>query len=116
LILFGVNSSPDVVLLIQLLNAFSFPAMWMAGVAYAHERAPVGMGATAQGLFSAMVFGIGAAAGGFLGGPLLEILGGRGLFLVYGILALTVAGIGVGIERFLPKEKRTASNVTPNAI
>ncbi len=116
LILFGVNRSPDLVLLIQLLNAFSFPAMWMAGVAYAHERAPAGLGATAQGLFAAMVFGIGAATGGFLGGPLLEILGGRGLFLVYGILALSVAGIGVGIERFLPKEKRAAADIVKVAM
>jgi PPP family 3-phenylpropionic acid transporter len=105
LILFGLNSSPDLILLIQLLNGFSFAAMWMAGVAYAHERAPAGLTTTAQGLFSATVFGIGSATGGFLGGPLLEILGGRGLFLVYGSVAITIVAIGAVIGHFLPKEK-----------
>jgi PPP family 3-phenylpropionic acid transporter len=105
LILFGLNTSPDLILLIQLLNGVSFAAMWMAGVAYAHEHAPAGMTTTAQGLFAAMVFGIGNATGGFLGGPLLETLGGRGLFLVYGILVSAVVAAGVVIGRFLPAEK-----------
>jgi MFS transporter, PPP family, 3-phenylpropionic acid transporter len=108
LVLFGLNTSPDWILLIQLLNGLSFPAMWMAGVAYAHERAPAGLTATAQGMFSAMVFGIGNAAGGFLGGPLLETLGGRGLFLVYGGIVLTIVTFGAVIGRLLPREPKAA--------
>jgi PPP family 3-phenylpropionic acid transporter len=108
LVLFGLNTSPDAVLLIQLLNGLSFPVLWMAGVAYAHERAPKGLSATAQGLLSAMVFGIGQAAGGFLGGPLLEILGGRGLFLTYGLIAWIMAGVGFFVGWILPKEKPAA--------
>jgi PPP family 3-phenylpropionic acid transporter len=111
LVLFGVNSSPDAVLLIQLLNGFSFPAMWMAGVAYAHERAPKGLSATAQGLLGAIVFGIGQAAGGFLGGPLLETIGGRGLFLLYGCLTLAVTAAGAVIRGFLPKENPAGRTV-----
>jgi PPP family 3-phenylpropionic acid transporter len=106
LVLFGWNTSPDLVLAIQLLNGLSFPVMWMAGVAYAHENAPPGLAATAQGLFGAMVFGIGQAVGGFLGGPLLESIGGRGLFLVYGIIALCVAAAGWLIGRFLDGRAR----------
>jgi PPP family 3-phenylpropionic acid transporter len=113
LILFGLNTSPDWIPLIQLLNGLSFPAMWMAGVAYAHERAPAGLTTTAQGMFSAMVFGIGSAAGGFLGGPLLEVLGGRGLFLTYGIIALTVVAIGAVIGRFLPADNLAAKTLEP---
>jgi PPP family 3-phenylpropionic acid transporter len=113
LILFGLNTSPDLILLIQLLNGVSFAAMWMAGVAYAHEHAPEGMTATAQGLFAAMVFGIGNATGGFLGGPLLETLSGRGLFLVYGILVSAVVAAGVVIGRFLPAEKPAAKVPAP---
>jgi PPP family 3-phenylpropionic acid transporter len=109
LILFGLNTSPDLILLIQLLNGVSFAAMWMAGVAYAHEHAPAGMTTTAQGLFAAMVFGIGSATGGFLGGPLLETLGGRGLFLVYGIIVSAIVAAGVVIGRFLPEEKPAAT-------
>jgi PPP family 3-phenylpropionic acid transporter len=111
LVLFGLNTSPDLVLLIQLLNGLSFPAMWMAGVAYAHERAPAGFTTTAQGMFSAMVFGVGSAAGGFLGGPLLEILGGRGLFLAYGIIAFAVLGIGMLIGKLLPEKKASVESL-----
>ena len=111
LVLFGVNTSPDLVLLIQLLNGLSFPAMWMAGVAYAHERAPAGFTTTAQGMFSAMVFGIGSAAGGFLGGPLLEILGGRGLFLAYGLIVFAILALGVLMGKLLPEEKKAADPV-----
>jgi PPP family 3-phenylpropionic acid transporter len=104
LVLFGLNSSPDLILLIQLLNGLCFAAMWMAGVAYAHERAPAGLTATAQGLFGAMVFGIGNAAGGFFGGPLLEVLGGRGLFLAYGCVVIAIVAASAAIGHFLPKE------------
>lgn len=104
LVLFGLNSVPELILPIQLLNGLSFPVMWMAGVAYAHERAPAGYTASAQGMFSAMVFGIGSATGGFLGGLLLEDLGGRGLFLVYGGIVFAVVAIGALIGRLLPAE------------
>jgi PPP family 3-phenylpropionic acid transporter len=114
LILFGLNASPDSALLIQLLAGLSFPPLMMAGIAYAHEHSPPGMGATFQGLFAAMVFGIGAAAGGFLGGPLLETLGGRGLFLVYGILTLSITGIGAAIGLLLPKEAPSHAEVSSN--
>jgi MFS family permease len=55
-------------------------------------------------MFSAMVFGIGSATGGFLGGLLLEDLGGRGLFLVYGGIVFAVVAIGALIGRLLPAE------------
>jgi PPP family 3-phenylpropionic acid transporter len=101
--------------LIQLLNGLTFPAMWMAGVAYAHERAPAGLTTSAQGMFSAMVFGIGSAAGGFLGGPLLEILGGRGLFMTYGVIVFVILAIGVLIGRLLPEEKKAAAGAVDPA-
>jgi PPP family 3-phenylpropionic acid transporter len=110
LFLLGLNTSPDLILPIQLLNGLTFSAMWMAGVAYTHERAPRGLTTTAQGIFTAMVIGIGCAAGGFLGGPLLETLGGRGLFLVYGIIVSAIVAAGILIGRFLPEEKAAASD------
>jgi PPP family 3-phenylpropionic acid transporter len=112
LILFGWNSSPDLVLAIQLLNGLAFPMMWVAGVALAHETAPSGLTATAQGLFSSMVMGIGMAAGGFLGGPLLESLGGRGLFTIYGIVTLLMVGVGAAIGRLLPEKRKPAAIVS----
>jgi PPP family 3-phenylpropionic acid transporter len=104
LLLFAASSTPGMAVAVQLLNGFTFPMMWLAGVAYANRNAPFGMTTTAQGLFSAMVFGVGSAVGGFLGGPLLESLGGRGLFLVFGLIVLAITTIVALIETRLPKE------------
>jgi MFS transporter, PPP family, 3-phenylpropionic acid transporter len=104
-LLFAANTSPTLALVIQLLNGFTFPAMWLAGVAWANANAPQGMTATAQGLFGAMTFGFGMAVGGFLGGPLLESLGGRGLYLVFGIIALSTVVVAAVVERSLPKAR-----------
>lgn len=78
---------PWLVLPIQLLHGPSFSAMWVAGVSYAHEIAPEGMGATAQGVFSAVTMGLGAACGAFLGGWLYETVGGAIMFLWMGVIA-----------------------------
>lgn len=107
-LLFAANTSPTLALAIQLLNGFTFPAMWMAGVAWANAHAPQGMTATAQGLFGAMIFGFGMAVGGFLGGPLLESLGGRGLYLVFGCITLATVVVVALVERRLPKEAPAA--------
>ena len=79
--------------------------MWLAGVSYADENAPPGLKSTAQGLFGAMTFGFGSAVGGILGGPMLESLGGRGMFLVFGIIILVGLGVIEGIKRIFPEEK-----------
>lgn len=75
LLLFGITDTIALVFVLQLINGLTFTAMWIAGVAYADRIAPAGMGTTAQGYFSAMVFGFGPAVGGFLGGA---IAGGNG--------------------------------------
>lgn len=104
LLLFAVSGTPNIVLLVQLLNGLNFPVMWIAGVAYADERAPAGLSASAQGQFGAMVTGVGNAAGGFLGGLLLERLGGHGLFLVFGALVLFLVTIASLLYQRLPPE------------
>ncbi len=106
LILLAFTSLPVLVLFIQLLGGMTFPATWLAGVSYADAYAPEGMRATAQGLFGAMVFGFGTAVGGFLGGPLLEEQGGRGLFLVFGIVVLVTTTIVALFSRQLLRRPR----------
>ncbi len=107
MLLFVVAASPLVVLLVQLLNGLNFPIMWVAGVSYADENAPPGLRTTAQGLFSAMVFGIGMAVGGLIGGPVLESLGGRKLYLIFGITTLLTTTLVSLIHNRLPPEKET---------
>jgi PPP family 3-phenylpropionic acid transporter len=111
LLLFATSTTPGLVLFIQLLNGLTFPAMWMAGVSYADENAPAGLKTTAQGLFGAMVFGFGTAAGGFIGGPLLESMGGRTLYLVFGVVVLATVALVALIQRCLPAEQKISPQV-----
>jgi PPP family 3-phenylpropionic acid transporter len=93
LVLLAIVRTPEAALLLQLINGLTFPAMWIAGVAYADQYAPPGMRATAQGLFGAMVFGLGLAIGGFIGGPILESWGGQAVFLIFGVVVLIVVAV-----------------------
>jgi PPP family 3-phenylpropionic acid transporter len=88
LLLFAAISDPRLVFPVQLLNGLGYPLMWLAGVAYADQNAPPGLNATAQGLFGAMVGGFGTAVGGFCGGLLLDTIGGRGMYTIFGTIIL----------------------------
>jgi len=105
MLLLAASSTPILVLFTQLLNGLTLPAVWVAGVSYADENAPVGMRTTAQGLFNAMVSGFGMAVGGFVGGPLLENLGGQGLYLVFGAAVLVIIVFVALIYSHLPAER-----------
>jgi PPP family 3-phenylpropionic acid transporter len=104
---FAWASVPFAVLIVQGLGGAIFPAMWVAGVSYADEQAPAGLKSTAQGLFGAVSFGFGSAVGGLIGGPLLENIGGRGMFLVFGLIILGGLGIVEVVRRILPREEAT---------
>jgi PPP family 3-phenylpropionic acid transporter len=104
LILFAVAGTTTLVMLIQIISGLTFAAFWIAGVSYADENAPPGMRTTAQGLFSAMVMGIGTAVGGFIGGMLLESIGGRDLYLTFGITVLIIVTIVSVIYSRMPEE------------
>lgn len=77
------------VLPIHLLHGLSFSALWAAGVANADALAPEGMGATAQGMFAGVTFGIGASVGALLAGFLYEGAGPTVMFVVAGLIVLT---------------------------
>src|SRR3989304_149148 len=102
---YAVADTPFLVFIVQAFGGTIFPAMWLAGVSYADENAPDGLKSTAQGLFGAVTFGFGSAVGGFLGGLMLENLGGRGMFLVFGIIILVGLAVIEGIKSLLPSEK-----------
>ena len=113
-LLYAAVSTPLMVLVVQLLGGTMFPAMWLAGVSYADENAPAGLKSSAQGLFGAMTFGVGAAVSGFIAGPMLASIGGRGMFLVFGIIILAGIGVAEGLRRLFP-EKRDLSKAVPLA-
>jgi len=102
LLLFFFAVTPNLVLGLQLLNGLTFPLMWLSGVAYAHEHAPAGLVATAQGLFGAMVYGFGSAVGGFAGGPLFAAIGGRATYIVFGLVILGIVGMVGVLQRQAP--------------
>jgi len=90
---------PGWALLIQLLHGPTFSLMWIAGVSYADRIAPVGLEATAQGLFSGVMLGIGSAVGAFLGGLLYEHVGLVTMFRLAALLSL----VGVGFVLMIKK-------------
>ncbi len=103
-VLFGVVDNLFLAIALQGLGGAIFPAMWSAGVAYADENASAGLKSTAQGLLGAMTFGFGAAVSGFAGGLLLEGMGGRGMFMVFGIVILVGLGLIEGVKRIFPEK------------
>lgn len=103
----GAMTNPLLVLPISLLHGPSFAMMWTAGVADADTAAPPGLGATAQGLFAGMMFGLGAALGGFLGGPAYEIIGFARLFSLLGWLTFAMLLVFVA-ARLLPRRWKKA--------
>lgn len=98
----GAISDPWWVVPISLLHGPSFAVLWAAGVADADAAAPPGLGATAQGLFSGMMFGLGSALGGFLGGPAYEAIGFAAMYTLLGWLAFGMLVVFVA-ARLLPR-------------
>lgn len=78
------------VLPLQLLHGPTFGFLWVAGVSYASEIAPAGMGATAQGLFGSVMLGLAGAAGGLFGGFLYQAVGPAMMFRLAGVTILVV--------------------------
>jgi PPP family 3-phenylpropionic acid transporter len=99
---------PWIILITQLFHGLTFSAMWVAGVSYADEIAPPGLGATAQGLLSGVFMGISAATGAILGGILYQDFGGA---IMYRTMAIVVA---VSILIFFAAQRRfSQGNYSP---
>lgn len=101
---FGIVNTIPMAILVQAIGGMFFPAMWSAGVAYADEHAPVGLKSTAQGILGAVSFGIGSSVGGIICGILLESVGGRGMFLILGIIILVGLVLVEGVKRLIPEK------------
>ena len=81
-------TAPWQVLVISLLQGPTFAVMWTAGVAYAIQIAPRGLGTTAMGVFGGVVFGLGSALGALTGGLLYQHVGGTAPFIWAGVASI----------------------------
>jgi PPP family 3-phenylpropionic acid transporter len=99
LICYSLTTQPWVVLVIQLCHGLTFAAIYTAGVHFADQVAPPGMKATTQGMFSGTLMGFGSAAGGLLGGILLDRFSPGGMYGIIGTLVL------IGMVAFLLVER-----------
>jgi PPP family 3-phenylpropionic acid transporter len=103
-LLFGLVNTLPLAILVQALGGMLYPAFWSAGVAYADEHAPAGLKSTAQAIFGAASFGVGSAVGGLICGVLLESIGGRGMYMVLGIIILVGLGSIELFKRIVPEK------------
>jgi PPP family 3-phenylpropionic acid transporter len=86
--LFSIIRDPVLALLPQLLHGLSFACFLVGGVTFISERAPEGLGTTAQSVFSTVSYGLAAIVGTLGGGLLYDRIGMAGLFRVLLVTAL----------------------------
>ena len=79
---------------IQMLHAVSFGACHLGAVYLLANAVPQRLSATAQGLYSAMVGGIGLGGIMMVSGPLYDALAGRAFFVM---AAVSAAGVATGL-------------------
>jgi MFS transporter, PPP family, 3-phenylpropionic acid transporter len=77
---------PNWVILVQLLDGPTWGTMWAAGVHYANEIAPHGLGASAQALYNAIYLGLGGIISAGLGGVIYSTWGAPILFLIAALM------------------------------
>ena len=77
---------------------------WIAGVSYANEIAPPGMGATAQALFSSTLLGLGNGIGALIGSQIYAAFGPASLYRAAAVSALCgfVFLLAVSLRRKTP--------------
>lgn len=78
-------------LLAQLGHAFSFAVMHAVSMRYVQQLFPPALQSRGQALYASVGFGLGGALGAFLSGWLWQPLGGAGVFIGAGVLALAGA-------------------------
>ncbi len=88
LLLISLVRDPHLILALQLLHGPSFSAVWAAGVSYASEIAPPGLGASAQALFGTVLFALAGIIGALSGGQVFELWGPAVMFQGAAVLVL----------------------------
>jgi hypothetical protein len=60
----------------------TFALIWIVGANFAAQNAPPGLTATAQGVFNAVLIGLGFSAGNLLSGMLIDFAGVQNMFAI----------------------------------
>jgi PPP family 3-phenylpropionic acid transporter len=100
-LLYAKTYSSLAILALQILHGLTYPLLWIAGVSFVAEKAPKGLSATAQGVFSAAIMGVGMSSGNFFCGWLIDQIGVYRMFNFIGLLGLAFLLIFLFLSRKL---------------
>jgi len=93
--------APAGIIAVQLLHGMTSPALLVAGVNYAAVNAPPGLEATAQGVFSAVLLGLGGTLGNLTGGVLIGRFGPEGMYGIVAVITFACLVIFLLAERLV---------------
>ncbi len=91
-VLYAVAGTPDVLVAGATLEGLGYGLFFVASVGYVAELAPKGRIATAQGVLSAVTFGLASITGASLGGAIATALTIPGLFAVSAVVSVASVG------------------------
>jgi PPP family 3-phenylpropionic acid transporter len=106
--LYALIHDPYLAVAVNVLHGFTFSAMWTAGVLYANQIAPAGLGTSAQSLFAATAFGLAGIASALPGSMIYASAGPAVLFAVGSLVAL--GGLTIFSTGAADKPKRVAES------
>lgn len=98
---------PGGLLAIQLLHGLTFGAFYLASVQLVDEMVRPDLRATGQGLYAAVVFGLGGVVGNALAGRLFDRMDRAGLYRVSALLAAGAALLSLGVRT--PRRRHAGS-------
>jgi PPP family 3-phenylpropionic acid transporter len=93
--LYALLESPTLAPAIQALNGAALGLLWPAGVTFVARRAPAGQAATAQGLLSAVMYGVAPLLGAQVAGAVYDLAGARI------VLAVAAGTMALGVSLFV---------------
>ncbi len=108
-VLYAVAGTPEVLVAGAALEGLGYGLFFVASVGYVAELAPKGRIATAQGVLSAVTFGLATITGAAVGGAVATALTIPGLFAVAGAVGVAAVGGVVLALRAAPRPIETAA-------
>ncbi|MDP2313784.1 MAG: MFS transporter [Pseudomonadota bacterium] len=104
-------ADPAALVAVQLLHGVGFGVFWIAGVQLMAEKAPPQVSASAQSLFNASSYGVGALVGALLAGEVRAVWGTAAIFEAMTLVSCGAAGFAgwlVWRERAVEALRRAA--------